>query len=151
MSTVRHTDAPTTLATWVDGRLREAILTGELPPGTKLRAEHLASQWGISPTPLREAFQRLAGLGWVTIEPQRGARVAEVDPSDAAELYDLRLLLDPQALRLAMANADDDYRARVRVAHKALSGRYRDLIGSLNAHREFHLALAPPKPVQRDV
>lgn len=146
MSSVRHEDAPTTLATWVDGRLREAILTGELPPGTKLRAEHLASQWGISPTPLREAFQRLAGLGWVTIEPQRGARVAEVDPSDAAELYDLRLLLDPQALRLAMANADDDYRARVRAAHKALSMRHRDLVGSLNAHREFHLALVSACP-----
>lgn len=149
MSSIRHEDAPTTLSTWVDGRLREAILTGELPPGSRLRAEHLATQWGISPTPLREAFQRLAGLGWVTIEPQRGARVAEVDPSDAIELYDVRLILDPKALRASMANADDGYLERVRLAHRGLSARHRDVVGALNAHRDFHMALISACPNRR--
>ncbi len=141
MSVARAHDAPTTLATWVDGRLREAIATGELPPGTKLRAEHLAAQWGISPTPLREAFQRLSGLGWVTIEPQRGARVAEVDARDVEELYDLRLVLDVKALRSAMAHADETYRTRVRATHRGLSTRHPDLAAYMQAHRDFHLAL----------
>ena len=74
MSTAPTT--PPTRAEWVDTQLRRAILSGEFAPGEKLRAEHLADRWGVSPTPLRETFMRLAGEGFVIIEPQRGARVA---------------------------------------------------------------------------
>ena len=82
MTSLPTADAPPTLAEWVDARLRSAILSGELVAGQKLRSEHLAAQWGVSPTPLREAFQRLAGEGMVAIEPQRGARVAAIDAGD---------------------------------------------------------------------
>ncbi|MDO9173763.1 MAG: GntR family transcriptional regulator, partial [Actinomycetota bacterium] len=78
-------DTPPTLSEFVDARLRSAILSGELAPGQKLRGEHLAAQWGVSPTPVREAFQRLAGDGLVVIEAQRGARVAAIDLVEAAE------------------------------------------------------------------
>lgn len=134
-------DAPPTLAEWVDARLRSAILGGELVAGEKLRSEHLAAEWGVSPTPLREAFQRLAGEGMVVIEPQRGARVAAIDAREAAEFYELRLLLDPKALRSSMAAADDTFRAEVRAAYEHLIARHRTLPASLDAHRAFHLAL----------
>ena len=91
-------EAPPTRAEWVDSLLRRAIVNGELAPGQKLYAERLAEQWGVSPTPLRETFQRLAGEGLVVIEPQRGARVAPVDVRQAAEIYEIRLLLDPVAI-----------------------------------------------------
>ena len=55
--------APPTRAEWVDSLLRRAIVHGELAPGEKLYAERLAEQWGVSATPLRETFQRLAGEG----------------------------------------------------------------------------------------
>lgn len=139
--------APPTLAEFVDARLRSAILTGELTPGTRLRSEHLASAWGVSPTPVREAFQRLAGEGIVVIEPQRGARVAPVDPAAAAELYELRLTLEPLALRSAMARAADDdilgerYRAAVSASHGVLAAPHRSVLDYLNSHRAFHVAL----------
>src|ERR1700759_4375229 len=98
--------SPPTRADWVDSQLRREIISGSLPPGTRLRAEHLAETLGVSPTPLREAFQRLAGEGLVVIEPQRGARVAPIDANDALELYDLRLLLEPLAMRAAMEDTD---------------------------------------------
>lgn len=132
--------APPTRAAWVDARLREAILGGELAPGERLRAEHLAAAWGVSATPLREAFQRLAGEGLVTIEPQRGARVSVVDALEAAELYELRLQLDPLALRSAMKAGGDGYRSAVDDAFRGLSVRHASVAAFLRAHRAFHLA-----------
>lgn len=137
--------APPTLAEYVDGRLRAAILSGQIAPGEKLRSEHLATAWGVSPTPVREAFQRLAGEGMVVIEPQRGARVAVVDPVEAAELYELRLTLEPRALRSAMAAAvgpaGDRYRSEVSAAHADLGAPPRTVPEYLAAHRAFHLAV----------
>jgi GntR family carbon starvation induced transcriptional regulator len=134
-------EAPPTLAEWVDSRLRTAILSGELAPGEKLRSEHLAAQWGVSPTPLREAFQRLAGDGLVVIEAQKGARVAEIDVAEAVDLYELRLTLDPKALHSAMGAADDAYRARVESTFALLARRHRTVASFLEAHRAFHLAV----------
>jgi GntR family transcriptional regulator, carbon starvation induced regulator len=133
--------APTTRANWVDTRLRAAILSGELAAGERLRGEHLSAEWGVSATPLREAFQRLAGEGMIVIEPQRGARVASVDAVEAAECYELRLLLDPRALRASMAAADPSYRIDVDVAHRRLASARRSIPTFLEAHRAFHLTL----------
>ncbi len=141
--------APSTRAEWVDAQLREAILTGELAPGTKLRAEHLAQVLGVSPTPLREAFQRLAGVGLVTIEPQRGARVALIDPIDAIELYDIRLALEPDALRQSVERSDDAHRATVASALAQLEAPTTRIIDALRAHESFHASLLARCPNQR--
>lgn len=145
------TSIPPTRAQWVDAQLRRAILTGELAPGERLRAEHLAERWGVSPTPLRETFMRLAGEGLVVIEPQRGARVAPIEAEDAAELYELRLLLDPVALDRSMAAAGDDgaYLDDVERAHRRLEARHRSLTDVHDAHRDFHLSLVSRCPNQR--
>ena len=55
--------------------LEEAIVSGEIPPGSTLRQEHLSEQFEVSRTPVREALRRLAALGLVTFEPNRGVRV----------------------------------------------------------------------------
>src|SRR5215468_5062472 len=109
--------APTTRAEWAHTRLKAAILTGELAPGTKLVAEELAARWAVSPTPLREAFQRLGGHGLVELTSQRGARVAPFSLDEAAELYELRLLLEPRALRASLEASDEAHRGDVRAAH----------------------------------
>ena len=141
--------APSTRAEWVDAKLREAILTGELAPGSKLRAEHLAETFGVSPTPLREAFQRLAGVGLVTIEPQRGARVATCDPNDAIELYDIRLALEPDALHQSVEHSDDAHREAVAAALAQLESPTIRIIDALRAHETFHASLLARCPNQR--
>lgn len=141
-----------TRAEWVDAQLRRAILHGDLAPGEKLRAEHLAQQFGVSPTPLRETFMRLAGEGLVVLEPQRGARVAPVNLREAVEVYEMRLLLDPVALSTAIEAATDDlasYAQDVTAAHAALSIRHDTVAGYHDAHRQFHLALVAPCPNRR--
>jgi GntR family carbon starvation induced transcriptional regulator len=142
--------SPPTRADWVDAMLRRAILSGELAPGEKLLGEKLAQQWGVSATPLRESFRRLAGEGLVVIEPQRGARVAPISVDDAAEIYEIRLLLDPVALRAsidaAAASGDETYASSVEAAHRDLQRRRRSIAEVRLAHRTFHLALVARCP-----
>src|SRR6185369_2824665 len=112
--------APGTRADWAHQRLKAAILTGELAPGSKLVVDELAARWAVSPTPLREAFQRLGGHGLVELTSQRGARVAAFSLDDAADLYELRLLLEPRALRASLEVTDDAHASEVLAAHARL-------------------------------
>jgi DNA-binding GntR family transcriptional regulator len=132
--------APETRSDWALRRLRTAILTGEFPPGTKLRAEELAARWQVSPTPLREAFQRLGGARLVEVSPQRGVRVAEFTLDDAADLYALRLRLEPGALRESLAHSDDAHRAAIAAAYERLAAA-RSVEDGTEAHLQFHAAL----------
>jgi GntR family transcriptional regulator, carbon starvation induced regulator len=138
--------APQTRSDWVYERLKHAIVSGELPPGMRLVAAELAQRWALSPTPLREAFQRLEGVGLVELSSQRGARVASTSVAEAEEIYELRLMLEPWALRRSLERSDDAHRAEIAAAHKHLL----DLLGPvpssddrliLEAHRVFHAAL----------
>jgi len=137
--------APGTRADWAHQRLKAAILTGELPPGSKLVVDELAQRWAVSPTPLREAFQRLGGHGLVELTSQRGARVAPFSLDDAADLYELRLLLEPRALRASLGRSDDTHRSDVLAAHARLEGAMAgdpvDPVAVSDAHLGFHTAL----------
>src|SRR5713226_1194242 len=74
--------------------LRDAILDGRLPSGTRLRQMDLAAQLGISRTPIREALGRLQQEGLIEILSAAGVRVAVMDLDEAVELYDVREVLD---------------------------------------------------------
>lgn len=132
--------APETRSDWALRRLRTAILTGEFPPGTRLRAEDLAGRWQVSPTPLREAFQRLGGARLVEVSPQRGVRVAEFTLEEAADLYALRLRLEPSALRQSLRRSDDAHRREIAEALDRLEAA-RTLDQGTQAHLDFHAAL----------
>ena len=82
-------------------RLRDAILSGRLPAGSRLRQLDLAARLGISRTPIREALGRLQQEGLLEILPAAGVRVATLDLDDAVALYDVREVLDGLAARLA--------------------------------------------------
>jgi GntR family carbon starvation induced transcriptional regulator len=136
--------APQTRSDWVYERLKHAIVSGELPSGARLVAAELAQRWALSPTPLREAFQRLEGIGLVELSSQRGARVAPTSVAEAEEIYELRLMLEPWALRRSLERSDDAHRAEVAAAHKRLLDLLSPSSGDsliLEAHRAFHAAL----------
>ena len=81
--------------------IRDMILCGKLKGGTRLRQVDLASQLGISRTPLREALMKLEQEGLIAMLPQGGLRVVELDALGAIELYEIREVLDGLAARLA--------------------------------------------------
>ena len=82
--------------------VRTAILSRELPPGTRLRAGEVAVRLGISATPVKDAFNRLAAEGLIVIEPRRGTFVSSFDARDLRELLDVRRILELRAAELAI-------------------------------------------------
>ena len=81
--------------------LRELIITGQLAVGEPLRQDELASQLGISRTPLREALQALVAEGLVRMDAHRGAVVTKPSPTQLAETYEIREALEVLAGREA--------------------------------------------------
>lgn len=96
------TAAATSTADVVAAALRRALQQGRWPPGAPLRQEELASEFGVSRIPVREALNKLQAEGLVSVEPNRGAFVARLEPAEVDEIFDLRVLLECDALRHAI-------------------------------------------------
>lgn len=126
--------------------LRRALATGELEPGRVYSAPALAEAHGVSPTPVREAMQQLAGEGLVETVPNRGFRVVEHSPRDAAELAEIRLLLEvPVVLRLGATQARRTWEAVRPLAERSVTAAARgDRAAYAEADRDFHRALLEP-------
>ncbi|MEO0424654.1 MAG: GntR family transcriptional regulator [Pseudomonadota bacterium] len=91
----------TNIADELETEVRGRIVDGQLPPGDRLNEVHLAEELHISRTPLREALTRLAGQGLIDVIPRRGFFVRPLTSREAREIYPIRPLLDPAALRAA--------------------------------------------------
>uniref|UniRef100_A0A6S6UA14 Propionate catabolism operon transcriptional regulator of GntR family [predicted] n=1 Tax=uncultured Thiotrichaceae bacterium TaxID=298394 RepID=A0A6S6UA14_9GAMM len=90
-----------TLSDKASMRLTQAIVTGELKQGQKLSEADLATRYGISRGPLREAIRQLEGIRLVKRVPHAGARVIKLDMSAMADLYRVREALEGMACRMA--------------------------------------------------
>jgi DNA-binding GntR family transcriptional regulator len=135
----------TTRTEWAEERLRTAIVTGELKPGERLSIEKLAAQWDVSPTPLREAVRALAQAGLVELSPHTAATVSPLSLREIHNIYELRLLLEPRALRQSHKRRSWQWRGDVETAWHALQEAWtRDdpLAGIEPVHTRFHQALA---------
>jgi DNA-binding GntR family transcriptional regulator len=123
--------------------IKRAILSGELAQGQPLVEADLADRLGVSKTPVREALKTLAGSGLVTMSPYKGAAVRVFDASDARHLYDVRLLLEPEALRRTVDNSKNGLGGGWDSARRALEAarQARDLVERNLANRGFHAAL----------
>lgn len=121
--------------------LRRAIFDGSLQPGSQLLEVQLAQQLGISRAPLREALHRLEAEGFVVRVPYRGAFVAGVEPEIADEIARLRLLLEPYAVQLGLADLrSGPVHERLLEAVDALheAARRGDAGDSIEAHLAVH-------------
>jgi DNA-binding GntR family transcriptional regulator len=81
--------------------LREDIVSGVIPLGTKLREVELSAMLGVSRSPLREALRILEAGGLIQITPNRGAFVTQLEEKDLREIHGLRELLEVYAIRIA--------------------------------------------------
>lgn len=81
--------------------VRRRIVDGRLPAGERINEVHLSQELGVSRTPLREALGRLAAEGALTNVPRFGYFVRALTLEEFEQIYDIRPLLDPEALRLA--------------------------------------------------
>ena len=88
--------------------LREAITSGTLSPGARLREAALAQHFSISTTPVREALRRLDREGLVRLSPNRGAVVAEFDLREILDMFEIREVLECRAVRRAAQRSTRD-------------------------------------------
>jgi len=114
-------------------KIEEAIVSGELPPGTVLRQEQLSERFAVSRTPIREALRRLAALGLVSFVPNRGVRVRTLSRDELHEAFLVRAELESLATELAAPRMTEDdlaeleeTEARFSEATQALRARPRD-------------------------
>lgn len=96
--------------------IEEAIVSGELAPGTVLRQEHLSEQFNVSRTPIREALRRLAALGLVSFVPNRGVRVRTISREELHEAFMVRAELEGLATEVAAERITPDELAALEAA-----------------------------------
>jgi DNA-binding GntR family transcriptional regulator len=130
---------PRTTHQYVRDRLREAIIRGELKGGSRLIQNEIAEQHGVSTTPVREALRDLATEGLIQFDAHRGAVVHEVDVDEFVEIYEMRVLLEPLAIRksvLRMTEEELRYAERI----QDLAEREEDPGKWVELNRRFHAA-----------
>jgi GntR family carbon starvation induced transcriptional regulator len=101
--------------------LRDDIIRGRLEPEAKLRIEELREHYDTGASPLREALNRLAGEGFVTMEGQRGFRVSPVSTKDLSDITQLRIMLECEAIRKSIRHGDDEWEANIVAASHRLA------------------------------
>jgi DNA-binding GntR family transcriptional regulator len=125
-------------------RLRDQIVTLQLPPGAPLLEASLVEELGLGRTPIREALQRLACEGLVVLRPRRGAFVANISVTDLQQIFELRRVLEGYAAVLAAERATEADLAAMEQALIDLNNAHCQ--GDTQAHveidRAFHFALA---------
>jgi len=128
--------------------LRADIMSGSRQPGERLRIERLKELYGIGPTPLREALQRLCAEGLVVAQGNRGFSVAGLDPQEFGDLNTARIEIEKAALRLSISNGDEEWEGAVAAAAwkmRRADEALRDGSGSLEAWERantvFHHAM----------
>ena len=120
--------------------VREMIFDGALAPGQRLQEADLATHFGVSRTPLREALKALSAEGLVEIEANKGARVSRLSIEELAETFPVMGALEALAGELAAVNARDDEIRDLRALHGEIVRHYqaRDLKAYFAANQRFH-------------
>ena len=107
-------DHPEGLQEIISRRLMHAIIDGGLPSGEKLSPTKLASEFGVSHIPVREALAALEAAGYVRRAPRVGFFVAELPTDDVEGVYHWRQVLEDEAHRIAVPRLEDSDLARMR-------------------------------------
>lgn len=122
--------------------LRNAIITGKIPPGERLKVETLKDSLSTGASPVREALSLLTSDQLVERIDQRGFRVAQASREQFQEILELRCQLENMALRASIAAGDLDWEEALVLAHHRLTRTDRDDTDEFEArHKDFHIAL----------
>lgn len=155
MSTSKKAQTTTADIHWL---IRTDILKGELRPGERLSPGAMGKRFGVSAGVVREALTRLVADRLVSAEKNKGFRVYEISLDDLRHLFELRQLVEVDALRKSIAEGGVSWESEVVAAHyrltnapqpgECLNERGADVF--MTAHRDFHMALlsACDNPIQ---
>jgi GntR family transcriptional regulator, rspAB operon transcriptional repressor len=124
-------------------RVRDMILKGEIMPGTILSKRQLARQLRMSKTPVDSALERLESEGFVHIAPRQGVVVREASIRDAADLFGIRLALEPYVVRQLAGRLSRSQAERLTANVDAQAAAMLDADHDLSAHLDtsYHMML----------
>lgn len=134
------TGPPLSKTEYVLQRLREDIASGLVVPGTSLRQSEIATRYGVSATPVREALRLLEAGGTVSYAPHRGATVRELSHERVHDVYLLRAEIEGLATAVACERMTDEDLAKIEAVHaelKSYQGDDRQQLGVLNRRLHF--------------
>ncbi|MCT8160955.1 GntR family transcriptional regulator [Pseudoruegeria sp. SHC-113] len=114
---------------------------GDLRPGDRLTETDIAARLGISRTPVREAIRQLETEGLVAHVPRVGAAVRSLDYAEVMELYEMRVVLEGTAARLAARAASDIEIAELSVINAEMGAQVEDAARAYALNRQFHVTL----------
>lgn len=150
-TSIKPLDRPAGLADRVYHQLRDSIGNHQIRPGERLQEVSLAAQLGVSRTPVREALARLESEGMIAVEG-RGFVVPELTDADIEEIYQLRFLLEPAAVRSAVAevsSAADLASMSSAIEDAVAAEKSDDFRAFLDANVRFHNAWRALVPNRR--
>ncbi|MBM7608904.1 DNA-binding GntR family transcriptional regulator [Lysinibacillus composti] len=128
--------------------LREGILSGELLPGEELPEEKIATQLGISRTPLRDALRRLQLEGLLIIEKGRPAKVSNLTPEDFFQSLEIRQIIETYNIEYVTSHINDHLFEKLKdnILQQELATIQTNYNHFLELDREFHILLASASP-----
>jgi len=120
--------------------VRSAIVNGQIPAGTRVAEPELADRFGISRTPIREAFRQLESEGFIMVIPRKGAVVASLSEKDISDFYDLKTVLEGYAARCAASTLTEKDIQKMETVNRQMqtAAAKKDLRRALTLHNEFH-------------
>ena len=118
--------------------LKEDILLNKYKPGAELHIDKLAQEFGVSTTPIREALVRLEGDGLVLSIPNRGVRVTSISLEDVKNIYEVRRLLEPYAVKITARHCGELEIKSLYQKLLTLTEGSVDLATYINADLELH-------------
>lgn len=122
--------------------LRDAIITGEIPPGEKLKVETLKATLDTGASPVREALSLLTSNQLVERRDQRGFRVALASRNQFEEILSLRCKLEDIALRTSVESGSPEWEEKLVLAHHHMEKSHAEPLGIFEErHKAYHMAL----------
>jgi len=133
-------DQPEALLSYIEKRIKQAVVSGELKPGAKLSPSAIAADLGVSHIPVREALTSLAASGYLEHRPRVGFFVRVLSADDLADVYHWREILEREAFMMAIPQlTDDDIDEMRRLCRQmrrlTAPGRWSEF---LDLNRQFH-------------
>ena len=111
---IRQIKGAANLSDIIHDAIKEAIVSGKLDPGMKLKQIELAERFGVSQQTVREALKRLVSSGWVVQKPNRGFNVSDISFKEQDHIFELRMVLETYAMETAAREISDEDLARMR-------------------------------------
>ncbi|MCK5237471.1 MAG: GntR family transcriptional regulator [Deltaproteobacteria bacterium] len=133
-------EKPLTLREKIVDFIKDSITSGRLKPGERVPEQEIAESFGISRTPIREAFRQLESEGFISFIARKGAVVSHITAKDVSEFYAIKSLLDGYAARLACAKFTDKEIAKLKSLNQQMEkcAEKNDVKGFFRLDNQFH-------------